>query len=55
MGMPKASAGRSSPPQSSHATANAEAIRAPQAGQRARSSPPQPGQAAGTSGSLSAK
>lgn len=55
MGPPKSSAGRNSASHSSQATANAEAILAPQAGQRTRSSPPQVGHAEGSSASSSAK
>jgi hypothetical protein len=55
MGTPKASGGRSAASHSSQATAKAEAIRAPQEGHRARSSPSHAGQLAGSSASSSAK
>lgn len=55
MGPPKSSAGRSSVPHSSHATAKAEAIGAAQEGQRMRSSPPQVGHATGSAASSAAK
>ena len=55
MGTPKASGGRSSASHSSHATAKADAMRAPHAGHRARSSPPHAGQRGGSSASSSVK
>ncbi len=55
MGPPKASGARSAAPQASHPTAKTELKRAVQAGQRCRISPPQEGQAGGSSASFSSK
>src|SRR5262245_16192179 len=52
---PNCSGGRSSPPHSSHSTANAEAKRAPQPGHCDRISPPHCGQSAGSSETNSSK